>query len=69
MACLKGLECQRILRRLVQGLTPKIIQIKAVVARQGHYGRSGDRSQFAQGGGTQRILPLGRTGYAPLTRV
>ena len=56
----EGLERQRILRRLVQGLTPKIIQIKAVVARQGLYDRGLESCrQLAQGGGTQRILPLG----------
>ena len=56
----EGLERQRILRRLVQGLTPKIIQIKTVVARQGRDDRGLEiGSQLAQGGGTQRILPLG----------
>src|SRR5712691_8877228 len=56
----EGFERQRILRRLIQGLTPKVIQIKAVVARQGRDDRGLEvGSQLAQGGGTQRILPLG----------
>src|SRR5262249_4422130 len=47
----KGLECQRILPCLVQPLTPIIIQIEAVVARQGRYDRGLEISrQLAQGG-------------------
>src|SRR5262245_60241951 len=56
----KGFERQRILPCLIQGLTPKIIQIETVVTRQGYDDRSLEiGSQLAQGSGTQRILPLG----------
>src|SRR5262245_60960748 len=56
----KGCERQRILPCLIQGLTPKIIQIETVVARQRRNHRSLEiGSQLAQGGGTQRILALG----------
>src|SRR5262245_17093538 len=56
----EGLERQRILPGLIQGLTPKIIQIKAVVTRHGRYSLGLELCrQLAQGGGTQGILPLG----------
>src|SRR5215831_19154781 len=56
----ESFERQRILPRLVQRLAPKIIQIKAVVARQGRDDRGLELCHhFTQGGGTQRILPLG----------
>src|SRR4029434_7596665 len=54
------LERQRILPRLIQRLTPKIIQIKAIVTRHGSDGLGLKiYRQLAQGGGTQSILPLG----------
>ena len=61
----QSLERQRILRRLVQGLAPKVIQIKAIVARHGRDDRGLEIGQPACPGWwhTARIAP-GRTGSA-----